>query len=182
MTGEHLDDTAFDRGDPEDRIFVFRMPALENRWEKSKDNIEFVWKGQHLVGPGQELLGANKEGGLDSGKTKTTAKGRMRAGGKGRQLEAISRAFAGGGRMLQDAGEEAAVSDVCIPASTMLIHPYITQGPNFAISVMVIPGVWVGGRHLAHTREFPRAARSSMRDGALNHADARTNGHSPSGH
>ena len=43
-TPENKDRTMHNKGDPEDRIFVFREPFLTTRFNKSADKVEFMYR------------------------------------------------------------------------------------------------------------------------------------------
>ena len=142
----------------------------QNRWNKTHDNIEFIWKGKHKVGP-RNIIKA-KEGGPDSDKQDQKGKDTSeRKSGRGRRMleeedkekkdmveeeveeeeeEEEEETTSGGAREVaisrsDDRGRILAETDSCIPASVMLLEPFQTKGFGVEISIMVIPGVSVGG-------------------------------------
>lgn len=84
QTPENKERSQLTRGDPEDRIFVLREPFVETRYEKSRDLIEFVWEGEHLVGP-RQMFGGGESGGSGNGKGNGETNGKENGGTGGGQ-------------------------------------------------------------------------------------------------
>jgi hypothetical protein len=51
--------TIKNRGDPEDRVHIFRQPIVESRKAKTQDNIHLYWLGRALISP-REIFQKNR--------------------------------------------------------------------------------------------------------------------------
>lgn len=104
-------------GDPENRIMVFRMPIVVQNRSVTRDNIEVIYRGRHVLGPAK-ILG--DQGRPRSGRQRGRGGGR-RGGrrGRGRLLAEGAR-----GEMVED---DAADADHRVGVARMLSEDDVLQ-------------------------------------------------------